>query len=630
MRMIEKMKITIKKKKAFTLVELMGVLVIIGVLSAVLIPVISNVLKENKEKAYQSQLQNITLAAKNFVSDNRFLMPEEEGESISITLGQLKRTGYAVHSIVNPKTKEEISNCLQIDIQKVNNNYEYVIEENTIKVNNCNEEYNSDILISGPSKTYIKKGEISSYILMLNSSDENKVLGYNFDYSKLSLGTTDAKYSVVGENGIYKILIQAGEKEDEINLTFKEDAITDTSGNNVDMSEVVYGKIIVDNTGPVITFTNNGSSSYTNNVSTNINVQDAKSGNDATTYKYIFSDVKSTAPTKAFTLETAVNHTTGNGSYYLIASACDKLGNCTKEISNYFNMDTLAPSIPTISLVYEDNNQAYNQSWTNRSVKQRQSSTDSGAGGVYYQYSHDNSSWTSMPQDWVISWEGSWYFYVRACDSLGNCSSSAPRYWIGLDLCQSTTSSTGSWSNCSKPCGTGTKTQTTTYYGISGKVCNTTTKTENCNTDPCFSITSSGNMNKWVCAKCRSACDSYAAKDASGNCIYTVSNQYGNTVGKLSYSNNGTTVTFNWEIRQGGASYIGGGYWVKFVIKNSAGTEIYSQYLKESAGTWSASSVHSGSISYTFTSSDTYYIDIDGNSTEPTFDMRLGTLAVQL
>lgn len=630
MIIIDKMKKRNGKTKAFTLVELMGVLVIIGVLSAVLIPVISNVLKENKEKAYQVQLQNITLAAKNFVSDNMFLIPETEGDSISITLGQLKKSGYIETSIINPKTKQEISNCLKIEVKKINNNYEYTINENTINVDNCNEDYSSDILMSGPSKNYIANGDLSSYILVINPSNEEQTLSYIFDDSKLSLGENkSAKYSVVGENGIYRIIIKAGETEEDIELTFEDRAITDNVGNNIDMSSIAYNKIIVDNTAPVITFTNNGSN-WTKNAKTKINVSDAKSGGNSSTYKYIFSSVTSAEPTNTFSVDAEVSHTSANGEYYLIAKACDKVGNCDTQISNYFKMDNAAPSVPTVTLVYNDNGSSYDQSWTNRAVKQVQSSTDSGAGGIYYQYSHNNSTWYDMPKDWIISWEGSWNFYVRACDSLGNCSSSAPKYWIGLDLCQSTTSSVGSWSSCSKTCGTGTKTQTTTYYGISGKTCNTTTKTENCNTHSCITITGTGNMNKWVCGKCRNTCDSYAAKDANNNCISTVSGKYGNTVGKISYSNNGATVTFNWEIRQGGATYIEGGYWVKLIIKNSSGTEVMSQYLKESSGSWGTSSAHSGSVSHTFTTSGTYYIYIDGNSTNPGFDMNLGTLEVKL
>lgn len=434
MKVIDNMKKTIKKKKAFTLVELMGVLVIIGVLSAILIPVISNVLKENKEKVYQSQLQNITLAAKNFVSDNVFLMPEAEGEIISITLGQLIKSGYADSNIVNPKTKKEISNCMKIEVKKIGSSYEYTINENTIEVDSCNEDYNSDIMISGPSRTFVKNGDISSYILIINPSDENQVLSYVFNDSKLSLGEdTAAKYSVVGENGIYKIIIMAGENEEDIYLTFEDGAIVDNAGNNVDTSNLAYDKIIVDNTAPDITFTNDGSSEWTNNAKTKINVSDTKSGTDSSTYKYIFSSVTNADPTNIFTIDTEVNNTSGNGKYYLIAKACDNVGNCAKKISNYFNMDTAAPSIPVVNLVYEDDNQVYNQKWTNRNVKQILSSSDDGVGGVYYQYGHDNLTWNAMPKDWVISWDGSWTFYVRACDSLNNCSASAPTYWIGRD-----------------------------------------------------------------------------------------------------------------------------------------------------------------------------------------------------
>ena len=62
------------------------------------------------------------------------------------------------------------------------------------------------------------------------------------------------------------------------------------------------------------------------------------------------------------------------------------------------------------------------------------SSTDSGVGRVYYQYSHDNSTWinnnsnngfTSSSTSWTISWESVYNYYIRACDGLNNCSSSS-------------------------------------------------------------------------------------------------------------------------------------------------------------------------------------------------------------
>ena len=38
-----------EKRKAFTLIELMGVLVIIGILTVILVPVINNTIKNNKQ-----------------------------------------------------------------------------------------------------------------------------------------------------------------------------------------------------------------------------------------------------------------------------------------------------------------------------------------------------------------------------------------------------------------------------------------------------------------------------------------------------------------------------------------------------------------------------------------------------
>lgn len=124
-------------KIGFTLVELMGVLVILGVLSVILVPTITNVLKDNDEKLYEIQLQNIILSAKNFGSDNMHILPIEDEPTKILTLGQLKKSGYAEKSIVNPKTKKEFSNCMVIEITRVSNSYEYTIDESTIEVENC-------------------------------------------------------------------------------------------------------------------------------------------------------------------------------------------------------------------------------------------------------------------------------------------------------------------------------------------------------------------------------------------------------------------------------------------------------------------------------------------------------------
>lgn len=248
------MKKRINKKNAFTLVELMGLLLIIGILSTILIPVISNVLKENVDKIYQRQLQNIILASKNFGSDNMFLLPDLDGDSINITLGQLKKTGYLKESVINPKTKKEISNCARVEIKNIGNNYQYIVDESTFEIVGCDEDYDSNVYLLGPSKPYIRNGFTSSYILVIKPNDKNSVLSYSLDSDKITFGENiESKYSVIGENGIYKILVKAGSKEEELVLKFSKGAITDSNGNNVDTSSLTPNTIYVDNTAPTVT-----------------------------------------------------------------------------------------------------------------------------------------------------------------------------------------------------------------------------------------------------------------------------------------------------------------------------------------------------------------------------------------
>ena len=116
-----------EKRKAFTLIELMGVLVIIGILTVILVPVINNTIKNNKQQLYDNQLEMIRLAARNLATDNTYILPEEDGDEIYITLGQLRAMGYAEGTIIDPLTNENFSDNLIVMIIKKGNDYDYVI-----------------------------------------------------------------------------------------------------------------------------------------------------------------------------------------------------------------------------------------------------------------------------------------------------------------------------------------------------------------------------------------------------------------------------------------------------------------------------------------------------------------------
>lgn len=416
----------LKKKKAFTLVELVGVLVIIGILNIVLIPVVSNSLKNSKQKLYDKQIDTIIMAAKAFASDYTYVLPEEN-ETVNINLGQLKDTGYIEKEVKNPIDNNSFSECMLIKITNNAGNYDYEVNDENVP-ESCDR--SSSVAISNPSKSFIKNNSTASYIITV-SNNSYLFINYNIDKSKITLNTdTDAQYNIIGENGIYKLTIYSGIEQGEVAFVLNEGAITDELGNSVVRGQLPSIKILVDTSAPTIVFGTNGNSTYQKSQSSTITVID--NFGDTSSYKYIYSTNNNATPENPFTSGESYSQSSGDGDYYLIATACDQAGNCTTEKSNVFKLDNTAPSVPTITLTKSDGS-GYDQTWTNQNVTQHQSSSDAGVGGVYYQYGHDNAYFTSMPNDWVISWDGNWTFYVRACDSLGNCSSSAPSYWIGRD-----------------------------------------------------------------------------------------------------------------------------------------------------------------------------------------------------
>ena len=56
-------------KKGFTLIELIMVITLLGILATIAVPVISGVINDSKEKAYEKQVSVIISAAKEYVTD---------------------------------------------------------------------------------------------------------------------------------------------------------------------------------------------------------------------------------------------------------------------------------------------------------------------------------------------------------------------------------------------------------------------------------------------------------------------------------------------------------------------------------------------------------------------------------
>lgn len=125
------------KKYGFTLIELLAVLTILGLLALLIAPTVFNTINKFKEDAYEKQILTIESAAGDFTSDYLKQLPGSFGDTIYITLGDLKAEGYLDKDIKHPKTNAYLPNDALIKIIRKKNDYkvEYVMDSGTVSMN---------------------------------------------------------------------------------------------------------------------------------------------------------------------------------------------------------------------------------------------------------------------------------------------------------------------------------------------------------------------------------------------------------------------------------------------------------------------------------------------------------------
>lgn len=113
------------KSKGFTLVELLGVIVLLGLIALIAVPAITGIIKQGKDSLSNSQKESILMSAKNWAADKNNLgkLPES-GNCIYFYLSLLQNSGYADLEIKDPKTNKAINPIIKISKEGKQLNFE--------------------------------------------------------------------------------------------------------------------------------------------------------------------------------------------------------------------------------------------------------------------------------------------------------------------------------------------------------------------------------------------------------------------------------------------------------------------------------------------------------------------------
>lgn len=112
-------------KRGFTLIELMGVIVVLGVLAAISTIAVDKIIKENKQSVYEAQIASIEDGARAWAAKHINEVPDENGAAISVPLLFLRNEGIISEDFENPKTNKPFNNDLYINISYEGGIYKY-------------------------------------------------------------------------------------------------------------------------------------------------------------------------------------------------------------------------------------------------------------------------------------------------------------------------------------------------------------------------------------------------------------------------------------------------------------------------------------------------------------------------
>lgn len=115
------------KKNGFTLIEVIVTVLLLSLLTVFIVPRVSTIISNNKDKVCDSIIISIEEAAKNYTYLNTGVVDNAivNDTYFEITLLDLQKEGLLKKELENPHTNQKIPNTNKVKITKVGNVYSY-------------------------------------------------------------------------------------------------------------------------------------------------------------------------------------------------------------------------------------------------------------------------------------------------------------------------------------------------------------------------------------------------------------------------------------------------------------------------------------------------------------------------
>ena len=115
----------VRNKKGYTLVELLAVIVIVGILSALAITGVSRLIQRARDSQLVQQEKTVSMAAESYLQANRSIQPKEIGEIVTISVQDLKSSKFLKEDVKN-SSGESCMKHSYVQVKKVSKTaYDY-------------------------------------------------------------------------------------------------------------------------------------------------------------------------------------------------------------------------------------------------------------------------------------------------------------------------------------------------------------------------------------------------------------------------------------------------------------------------------------------------------------------------